>query len=342
MSIRLVPPRTADLPPAAVDDPEIAALLEFEPVPRKVNRPDGWTPERQRSFIRLIVETGTPQQAAAAMGKQLSGIEPLYRQEDAESFRAAWDSAVVLAAKRQRDGLAGIGGGGGSRTPPHRRGAEQPWEAEDEPEMGAEEKMAMVANLARKFMRKVMAEREARLAGEIVAADFYLRQVTMLEVGFDLLTEGVGLDAWQMLRECRRGEHGVLEIVETPLSRELDKMRRDYWRDSQEPERPEHPPERYTELQVARRGGPDGAEYDEEYRTEPLQAAYGGCSRPAAGYSQEQWAEMDYEGQVAARKRQYEQDAAAQAHYERAAYEEWRSNLSAEAKANDGEADALR
>jgi hypothetical protein len=34
--------------------------------------------------------------------------------------------------------------------------------------------------------QKVAAERQARLGGEIVAADFHLRQITMLEVLFDL------------------------------------------------------------------------------------------------------------------------------------------------------------
>jgi hypothetical protein len=83
------------------EDPELEALLNFEPVPRKVKRPDGWTPKLQRQFIRLIVETGSPQRAAAAMGKKLSGIEALYRREGAESFRAAWDGAVDLATDRE-------------------------------------------------------------------------------------------------------------------------------------------------------------------------------------------------------------------------------------------------
>jgi hypothetical protein len=83
------------------DDPEIAALLEFEPVPRKLNRRDGWTPDLQRRFVRLIVETGTPQRAAAAISKRLCGIEAVYRDDEKGEFRAAFDRAVELGRERQ-------------------------------------------------------------------------------------------------------------------------------------------------------------------------------------------------------------------------------------------------
>ena len=63
------PPAANDDPENDVVDPEILELLKFTPAPRQVKRSDGWTPERQRCFVRLIVETGTPQRAAAAMGK---------------------------------------------------------------------------------------------------------------------------------------------------------------------------------------------------------------------------------------------------------------------------------
>lgn len=333
---------SVDEPDRTTLDPEVAALLDFEPAPRKVARPDGWTDARQRRFIALLAQCGSPRQAAEAMAKDLSGARHLYRTEGADSFRAAWTAAIELAARRRRQARAAAPGFSGPVPGTATRGWTDP-ESEDEPEMGDEEKTAMVVDLARRFMRKVIAEREARLAGKVVAADFYLRQVTMLEIAFDLLAEQAGLDAWQVLRQCRRGEHGVLEIAETPLSRELDNMRRAYWRDQQGPERPEHPPERYTELRVARRGGPDGRRHDEAYRIEPLQAAYGACTIPAAGFSQEQWAAMDRKAQEAARAAQYAGDAAAQAAFERKAYDDWlqrSASASTEGKTNDGAADA--
>src|SRR5689334_4016780 len=92
-----IPPRVADNDaPSAGEaalpiDAEIAALLDFEPVPRKVKRPDGWTPERQREFIHRLALTGSPAMASGEMGKNVSGIEAIYKEKGADSFRRAWD-----------------------------------------------------------------------------------------------------------------------------------------------------------------------------------------------------------------------------------------------------------
>ncbi len=84
-------------------DPEIAALLDFEPVPRKVKRPDGWTPELQRELIARIAATGTLQEAVWQMGKHATGAEALYKTPGADSFRVAWDAALAIG--RRRNGL---------------------------------------------------------------------------------------------------------------------------------------------------------------------------------------------------------------------------------------------
>ena len=83
-------------------DPEIAALLDFEPAQRKVERPDGWTPELQRELVARIASTGSPGRAVDQMDKNLSGAKHLYRTEGADSFRAAWKAAIELAAARKR------------------------------------------------------------------------------------------------------------------------------------------------------------------------------------------------------------------------------------------------
>jgi hypothetical protein len=88
-------------------DPEIAALLAFDPAPGKVDRPDGWTPERQRELIARIADTGSPGRAVDAMDKNLSGAKHLYRAEGADSFRAAWKAAIALAEARRRAERAG-------------------------------------------------------------------------------------------------------------------------------------------------------------------------------------------------------------------------------------------
>ena len=51
------------------EDPEIAALLDFDPVVRKVKRPDGWTARLQQELIARLATTGTLQAAVWQMGK---------------------------------------------------------------------------------------------------------------------------------------------------------------------------------------------------------------------------------------------------------------------------------
>jgi hypothetical protein len=92
-------PRFAEL----AADPEIAALLTFTPVIRKVVRPDGWSPELQRELIARIASTGTLQQAVWQMGKHATGAEGLYKKAGAAEFRAAWDAAIIIG--RRRNGL---------------------------------------------------------------------------------------------------------------------------------------------------------------------------------------------------------------------------------------------
>src|SRR3954469_8022086 len=84
-------------------DPEIAALLDFEPVVRKVKRPDGWTPDLQRELIARLAATGNLQAAVWQMGKHATGAEALYKAPAADSFRAAWDAAIAIG--RRRNGL---------------------------------------------------------------------------------------------------------------------------------------------------------------------------------------------------------------------------------------------
>lgn len=84
-------------------DPEITPLLGFEPVVRKVRRPDGWTPELQRELIARLASTGTLQQAVWQMGKHATGAEALYKAPSAEAFRKCWDAAIIIG--RRRNGL---------------------------------------------------------------------------------------------------------------------------------------------------------------------------------------------------------------------------------------------
>jgi hypothetical protein len=83
-------------------DPEIAALLNFEPVPRKIEVPDGWGPDKQREVIARLCAHGSANRACDEMGMHRTGLTKLYKSPKAKSFRAAWDEAVALAKKRRK------------------------------------------------------------------------------------------------------------------------------------------------------------------------------------------------------------------------------------------------
>lgn len=69
---------------------------DFDPVALRARR-DGWTPERQRLFIRILCETGSVGRACRAAGRTRASVYRLDARPDAESFRRAWDAAAAAA-----------------------------------------------------------------------------------------------------------------------------------------------------------------------------------------------------------------------------------------------------
>jgi hypothetical protein len=98
-------------------DPEILALLDFEPAPRKREVDGGWTPELQREVVARLAVTGSYNLAAGEMGKDPTGLKKVYNSPPAASFRAACDGAVALAKARQAAGVAAHYVQPGSRPP---------------------------------------------------------------------------------------------------------------------------------------------------------------------------------------------------------------------------------
>ncbi len=80
-----------------------AALPAFTPVPRKRQRHDGWTPERQQGFIEALADTGSVHAACRAVDMSQAGAYYLRRQPGAESFREAWAAALDLGVQRIED-----------------------------------------------------------------------------------------------------------------------------------------------------------------------------------------------------------------------------------------------
>lgn len=79
--------------------------IDFDPVPRGVNRHDGWTPARQREFIAVIAATGSTQAALQATGMSWTSAHALKRAPGAESFAAAWNAARALGVGLIREKL---------------------------------------------------------------------------------------------------------------------------------------------------------------------------------------------------------------------------------------------
>jgi hypothetical protein len=242
-------------------------LLEFEPVPRK-KRADGWIAEVQRTYMAALALTGSDRQAAHAAGKAQFGVTQLKKAKGNESFMAAREKALAFfeeeQARRRAEGLLAAASYAGHRHAPvpaawsgaatrqeFRPGTgrgtipgRDPGMVEGSAPTGddgtltpAEEKVReeLLRVLLDKYLITLEAEREARLRGEIVAADFYLRQITALEVSLDVVS-GNGMT---ILRDARLDGHDLRNIAETDMSRLLDQARHLYWESQGDPPRPD-------------------------------------------------------------------------------------------------------
>lgn len=78
----------------------IPDILAFDPVPRRAHA-NNWTAEHQRAFIAALAITGSPRQAARAIGRHAFGAEQLKTARGGRSFAAAWDAAMELARDRE-------------------------------------------------------------------------------------------------------------------------------------------------------------------------------------------------------------------------------------------------
>jgi len=78
-------------------------LPDFTPVPRRTNRHDGWTPERQVAFIEALADTGCVTRAAAMVNMAQANCYTLRRAAGAEEFRRAWDAALDFGLGRLKD-----------------------------------------------------------------------------------------------------------------------------------------------------------------------------------------------------------------------------------------------
>lgn len=220
-------------------DPEVEALLQFEPVVRKCVRHDGWLAERQREFIVALTVLGHAEQAAHAVGGTMSGAYKLRTADGGRGFANAWDAALALHLRRNprpdpkgRPSRGELRSGTGRKAwPAGGSGAAGPEPAD--PEQEAREADAFWKKMLRLYGGKLAMERECRLEGRIVEADFYVRQLSWLEVVFDL-----GGRATKILPILKRDDRSVFDIAATPMSEWLARVRRRVWLERGEADRP--------------------------------------------------------------------------------------------------------
>lgn len=89
----------SETPPVEVEPEED---IHFTPVPVRARR-DGWTPERQREFIRALRRIGSASTAARTVGMSARSVHKLLERPDAESFSAACDEAMEHGYRNVHD-----------------------------------------------------------------------------------------------------------------------------------------------------------------------------------------------------------------------------------------------
>jgi hypothetical protein len=78
------------------------ADYEWVPFPRR-RRNDGWSAEKQRSFIETLADTGLVAEAARTVGMSVQSCYRLRRAPGANGFAAAWDAAIAQAGRALLD-----------------------------------------------------------------------------------------------------------------------------------------------------------------------------------------------------------------------------------------------
>lgn len=221
----------------AADDPDIAALLDFPAVERKNKRRDGWSPWHQRRFIAWLAACGNVDKAAQAVGRTQSGAWGVRNAMGGEGFSQAWDAALDLFHARRRAGnLEELRAppAGPRHTPRHAREVREAQAfREKEAELDEAEHHKLMDQFLHRYVLKLQAERRARLEGRIVEADFYVRQLTCIELIID-----VGGRTQQLLEGLSRSGHSLPQLAATPGSVLLEKTRRAFWLEQGEADRP--------------------------------------------------------------------------------------------------------
>jgi hypothetical protein len=167
-------------------DPEIAALLTFEPAIVRT-RVNGWDAEAQRALVALIAFTGSKLRAAKAIGRNAGSLDRIFDRPDGAAFFNASEAALALHRQRHGARLAeGVAHAAKRASGPHDEWAEplppllpgQVYNEYGEPEDEAslrrrgEEAMDSIGNklirIRRLFLQEISSSPGKRAAFEIL------------------------------------------------------------------------------------------------------------------------------------------------------------------------------
>ena len=81
-------------------DTDPVQLNAYRPVPQRRVRHDGWSAERQRTFLTVLAETGCISEACGKAGVSSRSAYRLRQRADAVAFARGWDQALRLATLR--------------------------------------------------------------------------------------------------------------------------------------------------------------------------------------------------------------------------------------------------
>jgi len=98
----------ADILPPHPDGDDLFCLDELidrGPVPDRAIRADGWTPAKQRLFLRMVAEGHTITNICAAIGMSVASAYALRRAARGAAFALGWQAALLLAREHLADTL---------------------------------------------------------------------------------------------------------------------------------------------------------------------------------------------------------------------------------------------
>jgi hypothetical protein len=171
------------------DFSHLGDLLEFTPVPRRP-RVNGWNPDKQRAFIAALSATGSKRQSALAIGMQPYGVEQMLKSKGSDSFKAAVERAMAIAAQngsmKIAQGVADAAARNAQLTPPSRlRGLPPPAPGQAVNELGEYEDETSLAARAE--------DARDSIAGKLLRIRrLYLREISASpgkRAAFEILTE---------------------------------------------------------------------------------------------------------------------------------------------------------